>query len=129
MRLILTLLLLTFSTIPALAQELDCENAMTQTDMNICALQEFEAADAELNTHYQAAIALTKGYDQDTEVSGNEEALRESQRAWVEYRDTACRSETLLSEGGTIQPLLISSCMTRLTLRRSEDLETMYNDM
>ena len=34
---------------------LDCENAMAQLDMNICAHEDFEAADAELNAVWKEA--------------------------------------------------------------------------
>ena len=45
-------------SLPAAAQEADCDAAVTQQDMNQCAYADWEAADADLNSAYQAAIAL-----------------------------------------------------------------------
>ena len=46
---ILTALLLMQASAQAAQPQVDCENAMTQMDMNICAGREYQAADRELN--------------------------------------------------------------------------------
>ena len=52
----------------------------------------------------------------------NSEMLRDAQRAWIPFRDKACAAESNLARGGTMQSMLVSSCMERLTRQRTEDL-------
>ncbi|AJE48109.1 lysozyme inhibitor LprI family protein [Celeribacter indicus] len=106
---------------PALAQEVDCASAMTQTDMNICAARAHAAADADLNETYRAAMdSLSAGRP---EVAG---ALRDAQRKWIPYRDAACAAEGAVYEGGSIRPLIVSSCLERLTRVRTADIRAAY---
>ena len=48
---------------PALAQDIDCETAMAQQELNACAEQDWEAADADLNDAYKRAMAEMKDMD------------------------------------------------------------------
>jgi len=108
---------------PALAEEpqVDCDNAMTQTDMNICSYQDYQAADVELNETYAWAMDRAKGYGQTAA-----DALRTAQRAWIPYRDAACEAEAVLYEGGSIQPLIMSSCLANLTRQRTDEMRSAY---
>jgi hypothetical protein len=62
---------------PILAQDLDCSNVQTQTDMNFCAKQDWQDADDALNDIYKAAISQMKLTDSvlDAEDAGAVEAL------------------------------------------------------
>lgn len=115
MRLLLPLLLL---PLPALAQDdVDCATTSIQAELNYCAVLELEAADAELNAAYADAVDAARGFD------GQQEALlRDAQRAWIAFRDAACSAEASLVDGGTMQPMVGTGCLTRLTLERTEDL-------
>ena len=95
--------------LPALA---DCDKAATQTDMNICSYDHYKAADAELNRLYRTKMrALT--------APGSKERLKAAERAWVAFRDASCLYEVgPREESGTIWPLLMNSCMLRLTRER-----------
>ena len=106
---------------PAMAQELDCSAPVTQNDINQCAEMDWRRADVALNDSYAMAVAAARdmGKYSDTDI---EEALRAAQRAWVTFRDLACAVESLQAEGGSMQPMLFSGCMTRLTLARIDDL-------
>lgn len=108
----------------ALAQELDCTNAVTQVEMTSCAAIAFERADADLNAVYQRAITDTKQSDQIEPAwdPTNTEMLRDAQRAWIPYRDKACASESTWARGGSMQNMLFYSCLERLTKRRADDL-------
>ncbi|SDF11457.1 Uncharacterized conserved protein YecT, DUF1311 family [Celeribacter baekdonensis] len=108
---------------PALAEEpqVDCDNAMTQTDMNICSYQDYQAADAVLNETYAWAMDRAKTYG-DTAA----DALRSAQRAWIPYRDAACDAEAVLYEGGSIQPLIMNSCLANLTRQRTDEMRSAY---
>ncbi len=109
----------------AMAQDWDCTNAgnLPQQGMNFCAAQDFEKADAALN----AAWSLIR--KDAIKASDGADPLLAGQRAWLEYRDHQCEAESLIFEGGSLQPLIISSCRARMTRDRTEELLLMerYN--
>lgn len=127
MRLTLALMCLPFAT---LAQDVDCDTAETQQDMNFCAEQDWQVADADLNDAYGAALALMQEIDTVTEPMGDteEERLRTAQRAWVDYRDAACDVAGYAMRGGSAEPLLIYGCMAALTEERTAGLRSLVED-
>lgn len=105
---------------PAAAQgDIDCATAVVQMEMNWCAEQDYLAADAALNEAYAAAMEALAGFE-----GRQAELLRDAQRAWIGFRDAACSAEGSLYEGGSIQPLMGTLCMTRLTEERTGDLRS-----
>ena len=113
--------------LPAAAQELDCDNAMAQQELNACAYRAWEAADADLNDAYKVAIAAMKDMDANMpdDLQGAEEALRVAQRAWVAYRDANCVVAGFPMHGGSAEPLLIYGCMDQMTVDRTAELRDM----
>ena len=105
---------------------LDCDNAMTQTAMNMCSKQEFDRADAELNVVWEQVRAHARradaGFDDDDGQPGHWDTLLKAQRAWLTYRDEHCRLSSYDARGGSLQPLLASDCMTSLTEARTTEL-------
>jgi uncharacterized protein YecT (DUF1311 family) len=121
------LLVLACLTLPAAAQEIDCPNAMAQMELNQCAYEDWEAADAELNAAYQRAKELLQDWDAnlpEDEQSGAE-ALKQAQRAWITFRDKACEAEGYAMRGGSAEPLLVYGCMRLLTEERTGHLTAM----
>lgn len=114
--------------LPAQAGDRNCKNPITQTDINICFHEDFKEVDANLNSIYDAIMKKLQDYDENNGAS-HSETMQLSQEAWETYRHSACLAKTYKSDGGTIRGMEMSSCKIDLTLRRSEDLETMYNDM
>ena len=118
------LALLAFVGTPALAQELDCSNAVTQQQMNACAVQGYEAADGDLNLAYQLARSASKEMDQ--YLQGDETPgaimLRDAQRAWIKYRDLACAHEATLVRGGSMEALISPSKLGILVIEISYPL-------
>lgn len=118
---------------PALAQndadqpKIDCENAQTQADMNSCAALDFQKADKALNVQYKKTRAAMVAIDADldTGLKGAEQALVKAQRAWVDFRDSQCDAEGFEARGGTMEPLLVSGCKTRLTETRTKELKAL----
>jgi len=88
----------------------------TQADMNACAAESFRDADAGLNAAYRRITARLAG-----NPAGR--SLVEAQRAWIRFRDAECDLATSTSEGGSIRPMLMSSCMERLTQQRTAELD------
>ncbi|HEY9817556.1 MAG TPA: lysozyme inhibitor LprI family protein [Candidatus Obscuribacterales bacterium] len=93
----------------------DCQNAQTQSDMNLCAGETYKLADDDLNRLYQQVLNQLPQSDRP--------ALIEAQEAWLAYRDTNCDFEASLFEGGSIQPLMYYSCLERMTDERIEVLQ------
>ena len=109
---------------PAIAQEVDCANAMAQVELNACAHDDWQAADAELNNAYKAAMAAMRAMDaaQPPELQGAADALRSAQRAWITFRDANCASAGYPMRGGSAEPLLIYGCLGRMTRERTAEL-------
>jgi uncharacterized protein YecT (DUF1311 family) len=98
----------------AAASATECDrNDPTQIGLNRCAQADFAVADAKLNQLYKQLIAKS-GADEKT-------ALRDTQRAWVAYRDKECEYETIGSAGGSIRPMEEWECATALTEARAKD--------
>lgn len=95
--------------IPPLPAE--CNSPETQTAMNICAQGEYEQADVELNNTYQAVKALVRGEKADQLIAAEE--------AWLTYRDRYCDYVAAQYAGGSMEPLVYSGCLTRLTKDRT----------
>lgn len=132
MRYVLPLVVVFALPAAAAAQDkVDCDNAMTQTEMNLCAEQDYRAADAELNAVYRKAMAAMKQIDGDLDqdLKGAVDALRDAQRAWVPYRNKACAAEGYLARGGTMEPMLVSGCLERLTRQRIGDLQVLVDGL
>lgn len=111
----------------AMAQDVDCANAITQSDMNACAFADWQAADKALNTAYQKARLVMKNLDADLpeQERGAEASLKAGQKAWITFRDSTCMAEGYVMHGGSAEPLLVYGCMARLTEQRTTDLNMM----
>lgn len=119
-------------TASAQEDQIDCENAMTQAEMNMCANQDYEAADKELNAVYRKAMASMKATDTelagiDTNLVGAVEALKNAQRAWIGYRDGQCELAGFEARGGSMEPMLVSGCLADLTKKRTDELKELAN--
>lgn len=98
-----------------------CANPQTQAEMNICARNEFKAADIVLNRVYNQ---LMSKLDDTGKVK-----LKEAQGAWLKYRDADCDYEASLFEGGSMQPMVLSSCFARVTRARTAELRQQLKEL
>lgn len=108
--------------------KVDCENAMAQSELNICADRDYQAADAELNAAYKQAMAAAREMDASAREMGENyvgavEALKRAQRAWIGYRDGQCELAGFQARGGSMEPMLVSGCMADLSLKRAAELK------
>jgi uncharacterized protein YecT (DUF1311 family) len=105
------------SLTPVSAQDkAECSSPQTQSEMNQCAAQDYETADAELN----AAWADLRQARSDTP---SWDAILEAQRLWIPFRDAHCEAEAAPYEGGSIQPLIRLSCLATITNQRTAQLQ------
>jgi len=96
-------------------------HAQTQAEMNGQARKDFERADAELNKIYQSLLAKLA----DTEAKNK---LRESQRAWIAFRDAEAVFFADQFRGGSAAPVLRWGSMTQTTEQRIKQLKADFPD-
>ena len=95
----------------------NCENQMTQFDMNVCSYRDSLRTDLELNRAWEAAAARARG------ERAEFKRLLDAQRKWIAYREAQCALEAGPREGsGTIWALIQNSCMTKLAKTRTVEL-------
>ena len=92
-----------------------CEGAQTTVDMGNCAGKEYKQADAELNAVYKQLMSSLS--DKEHQAS-----LRTAQQAWLKYRDANCEFDTFENRGGTIHPVIYTSCLAAMTRARTKEL-------
>ncbi len=128
--------------LPLLAQaaqppvaEWNCADPQVQMEMNWCAGQEYEAADAALNAQWAATAAVMKQRDAEWDALESSDkrpgffrSLLEGQRGWLRYRDAQCRVDGYAARMGSLEPLLVATCKTRLTRLRTEELKALVED-
>lgn len=95
-----------------------CEGYGSQAEASGCAHREFQAADAELNKAYNQLAGI---------LDANEKALlKQSELAWIKYRDSNCTFESSQYAGGTMRPMIESFCLARVTKARAAELKEQY---
>jgi uncharacterized protein YecT (DUF1311 family) len=95
----------------------DCGSAATQTEMNACAAQNNQKADARLNALYRQITGRLK------DDSDATKALVAAQRAWISFRDAECAFVGSKTAGGSVNPAIVAQCKTGLTELRVKDFE------
>ncbi len=110
------------------AQVANCANPQTTLEMKICAQIAYEAADGDLNADYKMARKYMRTFDQDLPdyLKGAEKALLKAQRIWIKFRDADCNLEGFNARGGTLEGLIIITCLERKTRTRSEFLRSLF---
>ncbi len=112
----------------------NCDSPVQQQEMNWCAHREFLAIDDELNHQWAETSALMKARDEAWDVGnrpdwderqGYFDTLLAAQRAWLAFRDAHCRLDGYAARGGSLEPLLISTCKTELTETRTQELRVL----
>ena len=99
------------------SSEMKCVEGGNQPQLNFCAADAFKKADKEMNDLYKEQMTHLK--------ATHKARLRESQRAWVVFRDKACLYEAgLQQESGSIWPLDQYMCLEQHTKQRIEDLNS-----
>jgi uncharacterized protein YecT (DUF1311 family) len=82
--------------------------------LNICADADYQAADAKLNAAYKNIVSSND--------RASNKLLQAAQRAWIAFRDAECAYSTADSEGGSIHPMEVSQCLTKLNNERIKQL-------
>jgi len=89
--------------------------AQTQSEMNATANAKYKKADAELNKVYKQLMAI---------LDPNEKPLLiQAEKDWIKYRYSHCKFDASQYEGGSIQPLIYSTCLEELTRKRITEIK------
>ncbi|AGS23113.1 lysozyme inhibitor LprI family protein [Rhizobium etli] len=115
----------------ASAQDVDCKNPQTQSDMTSCEEARHEAADKALNEQYKKTRAAMAAIDKDLDgdMKGAEKTLVKAQRAWIDYRDAECDAFGFQARGGTMEPMLVAGCLAEETDKRTKELKELEETM
>ena len=102
----------------------NCAEPVTQRDMNACADIEYDKADKDLNAAYKQLRTKMSDWDKsaDEESKGAVDALVAAQRAWVAFRDANCEVAGFEARGGTMESMLVSSCLADMSTKRAAEL-------
>ncbi|UVJ42768.1 lysozyme inhibitor LprI family protein [Pseudomonas sp. LS1212] len=93
----------------------DCD--ATQMAMNQCASNDLAKADADLNKYYKEQMGFLQG-------KTRQQALKDSQRKWIAFRDADCLYQVGKAEdSGTIWPLIQAKCLAEHTRLRAQQLK------
>ncbi|GBH23304.1 lysozyme inhibitor LprI family protein [Burkholderia vietnamiensis] len=95
----------------------NCADAADQAAMTACADRAYKKSDAELNRTYQAVTARLR------DARPLADKLVSAQRAWIAYRDAECSFSSANAEGGSVYPMVVSTCLDDLTKTRTETLK------
>lgn len=124
--------LATLMALPVSAEDdpiIKCQDAVTQSEMTLCAVQEHGAEDKKLNEQWAKTKKAVTDWDAalDTDQRGAVDALLKAQRAWIQYRDAHCDVEGFSVRGGTLEPAIIELCLAEVTRKRTAELEDLVN--
>jgi len=89
--------------------------AQTQLEMNETANTNYKKADAQLNKVYKQLMSI---------IDKNEKLLLiQAERDWVKFRDSHCKFEASQYEGGSMKPLVYSTCLEAVTRKRIAEIK------
>jgi uncharacterized protein YecT (DUF1311 family) len=101
--------------------DVKCKEDGTMAEMKKCADEKYVTADEQLNQVYEQLMVRVK--DQITA----KEYLIQAQRAWITMRDKGCSFESTPFAGGSIEGLVYTKCLTRMTETRTKELTNYVN--
>jgi len=113
-----------------------CEKATNQAEMNDCYGREYQKDDARLNRVYHKAMDYLQ---HDLAQAATDQALKQSAQtavedlkaaelAWIKYRDLQCEAAGHQYEGGTMQSMIHSICMSMVTEHRIDEIKQAYEN-
>ena len=94
----------------------------TTFEMKQCSAKKYKQADDELNKVYQQLMSKL-------DDEGHKSSLKKAQLAWLKYRDTNCDFESYLNRGGSIYSVVVTECMTSMTISRTKQLKEQIKQM
>jgi uncharacterized protein YecT (DUF1311 family) len=97
-----------------------CARAQSQAEMNICIGKRYEAADGVLNQIYKQLSSMLDDEEQ--------AQLRETETAWLKYRDANCEFVADEYKGGSIRTTIQALCLAEMTRNRTTELKNQIKE-
>jgi uncharacterized protein YecT (DUF1311 family) len=122
------LLVMLFSMASSAEEPIKCNPDGTQLELNVCASEDFEKADKQLNQTYQALIK------QESSDRLFVSKLREAQKAWIVFRDAdlaaqfACKEKDVRLCWGSMYPMSYLYRKAELTKERTKHLQDLLEN-
>ncbi len=102
-------------------QDDSCDDAMTTAQMRECQNNFFQKSDSELNQVYGELMS---------KLSESRQAkLRESQRAWIQFRDKNAEFMASDFEGGSMSPVISIYWLNLMTKNRISELKESLHEL
>ncbi len=102
----------------------NCYKYAKSTADNIsCLDKEYSYYDGKLNTVYKKIQGYFINYPNERQY------LKETQRAWIVYRDKKCKFEGYPMRGGTGEFPIVYGCKVKETKRRLKELEDIFKEL
>ena len=98
------------------SEPMDCKTAYTTIEINQCATLELDNITKNMSTYLQAVF---EQHNHDAELV---EAIKLSQKAWLQYRNAHCDAVYTQWRSGTIRGFMAISCKTELIEQRTYEL-------
>jgi uncharacterized protein YecT (DUF1311 family) len=95
-----------------------CAKTVVTSDLVTCLSQAQVSSDAELNSLYQTIRAKLN--------ADEAKQLAETERLWIQYRDSNCSAERALYGIGTAQGPAYLACLDAMTRSRTKELSITY---
>lgn len=92
------------------------DTAEDQASMTRCAAQAYQKSDSELNRLFHE---VRQRLVDDTDAR---DLLRDTERAWITFRDTECSFAASGVDGGSAYPMVYDLCLDDLTQKRIDQL-------
>lgn len=110
------------------AEQIFCRDEMSAADLHACRLGSLEQLEAEIRALYEQVLA--KLHEEDAESHTNTETqLRDSQRAWLRFRDLTCAAEAeFFEDRRDWQPAEEAHCQGMMAVMRRDDLEYLLEE-
>lgn len=88
--------------------------------MNATAYANYKKADAQLNKVYKQLMSILDKKEKPL--------LIQAEKDWVKFRDSHCKFDASQYEGGSIRPLIYSTCLEELTKKRIAEIKASIKD-
>ncbi|QDH69066.1 lysozyme inhibitor LprI family protein [Marilutibacter alkalisoli] len=114
----------------ASADDVDCTQATSTMEIDICMSREYEQADAELNTTYRDMRGQLRRWEDGGNCHacrGMTEALVQAQRHWIDFRDRDCDAAYALAADGSGRNQARLDCLIEHTRARTRQLTDRFD--
>ena len=115
--------MIVLALLAAAPSAVDCANTPVQSEMNECALVEYNKVDDALNVQWKRTSKVFAGRS-----AGDVARLRAAQRAWIAFRDADCDAEYPWDIGVSLDKMSNIYCRTEMTAERTHRLEELAKD-